>query len=186
MRHYSTLCLLLLVVVAFGCKKNNTSDLLRINSNLRAHFDYKPGTYWIMYDTLNHETDSLYVSLNVYTAPNGAAVPEQVKMTILDSTRHGTYKWLLSNVAPSRLCISMPGDSAYGTTLIRTWPHDPDYATYSDMGTNYTNVYYSYSHVPAMEDLTCYLQPDIGFISIDVRSSAVQQSLHLLRYHIQH
>lgn len=175
---------LLLLIFLFSCKKEN-NRIDHINDDLRNHFSYQPGTYWVMYDSLRGETDSLYITSNSGVVYDSVISGPQIIMSMLDSNSLGVSKWRLILSAQYPLMVNMPG-STYLSTLFSKWPTDPNNATWTDMGNVYQNVYAQHIHYPAAEDLTFVIHPDTGFIVIKVSSPGTQQSLHLLRHKTVH
>ena len=56
------LFVVLFVCLFIACNKKNAST--PVDAGLKKYFSYKPGTYWIYYDSVNLETDSFAVTGN--------------------------------------------------------------------------------------------------------------------------
>lgn len=52
-----------MLIILFGCKK--TDSAMPLDENLRKHFSYQPGTYWIYKDSVNGQIDSFAVVDNI-------------------------------------------------------------------------------------------------------------------------
>jgi hypothetical protein len=56
--------IILLLALAFvlpACKRQSGTPMVPVNADMKAHFAFKPGTYWIYKDSVNGEMDSAYV-----------------------------------------------------------------------------------------------------------------------------
>lgn len=63
---------LIVAVIIWGtmvaCNKDNRQHI-PIDADVLAHFNYKPGTYWIYRDSLSGQVDSFYVTYNAGNVP---------------------------------------------------------------------------------------------------------------------
>jgi len=57
--------LLVCIIAASACKKEGPAHIY-INADLKTHFNYKPGSYWIYRDSLTGQEDSFFVLTNEF------------------------------------------------------------------------------------------------------------------------
>jgi hypothetical protein len=58
-----------------ACKKKQVPvEALDTNPEVKAHFNFQPGTYWIYWDSVSKRTDSFYVTSNTYSKQNDPTV----------------------------------------------------------------------------------------------------------------
>src|ERR1035437_3096908 len=72
------------IFYASSCKVKVTP----LNSDMKSHFSYKPGSYWIYLDTISGKYDSFSVQSNKNSTENesNTASYEQIEMEIDDRT----------------------------------------------------------------------------------------------------
>ena len=58
---HSVLLLILVITCASSCSTNNKVRVYYMKSNFRNYFHYNVGSYWVFIDSVNSNTDSLYV-----------------------------------------------------------------------------------------------------------------------------
>lgn len=71
------------IISIYSCKKNDKVDV-PLTKEVKAYFDFKPGTYWIMKDSLSGNVDSLAVISREITKENkGNGINEVLTMHII-------------------------------------------------------------------------------------------------------
>jgi len=95
--------LLLIVIVSISvfiaCKK--TPRHATIDESLKAHFNYKVGSYWIYKDSISGQEDSFYVTNNVFSSSqvSDEEISDGININIVQKdiylNTNDTVSWLL-------------------------------------------------------------------------------------------
>ena len=209
-----TLATIILIGMALhGCHKN-TKQNIPINAELKAAFNYKPGTYWIYKDSVSGMVDSFYVGSNVLTV--GESPIDYLDILIAEenifpgSPNSKKYYWeyiyqsdvinvvfsFLGNISPIRYdnFINYPfQQTIHG--LSQGYEGDPDtsfvnlLSAYTHNGITYNNVaqirHYVTAPIVAYNDLF-YLSADVGFIKMNLKHplDTLYRVWELQRYNI--
>jgi hypothetical protein len=172
-----------------------------LNSDFRKYYDYKVGSYWAFYDSLNNIPDTLYVFGNMDQPPSSSS-SEQVIISMNDYDSLGSNGWSLYLTGPSVAGLHF----FYGFTQIRYeltdgMPFNVSKILNQDGSLNsvtnllpqciianqsYNNVYQiSYFYIPISPSTTIrladtiYVNSDSGFIAVLLHNQYSNKRLFL-------
>jgi hypothetical protein len=195
---------LLLAGFLHSCTKKPQGS--SINAGFKSFFDYQEGSYWIFYDSVIKNYDSLYV--NGYNdAPANVAdgVNELVTISMneyyLDSVNGN--QWILGLLGPSTAAMNIGSDTIDNYIIANNFPFKTglisesgtafssrtitSYPTYSIGGNTYSNVYQiAYAYHSGSYGDTIYINADYGFLAILLNNQYSHKRLFLSRSNIIH
>ncbi|MFI5196445.1 MAG: hypothetical protein ACHQD8_05085 [Chitinophagales bacterium] len=177
------LSMMLFVCLFIACSKKNAST--PVDAGLKKYFSYKPGTYWIYYDSVNLETDSFAITDNYvqqFSDNNGNSYDYETDKIIAYKNGVGSFssEWYLYNKV-----IRYEYDSRIATINydpLFTFPYlqsglffSNGFAEYENIGnyqinnTNYTSVLKIYFiSVKYNYNDTLLVSPDAGIIKMSI------------------
>ena len=193
--------LIALFFCAFAACKKPQNNPVYLNTDFKSHFNYKPGTYWVMYDSVSGHTDSIYVDNSINYPPFGSSGLNTEQQFIVITHKDITidsiiFFWKLSLTAPGLLeyQISLPSTYSSDYPIFSTFPIKTNnncilFQTYLDAGNAYTNIYkVSIEDNSNLEQMIFFISLEKGFITVNLvdifHSYFSPRSLHLLRYNV--
>ena len=199
----------LIILIFFACGKKQKSKL--INADLKKHFSFIKGTYWVYFDILSGKTDSLIITHDYYQV-------EETNLGNVDYETHniiqyengkpvGSSHWALQTASVEIYFEFRPPNLHSGFV----YPFPPDgTTTYGDTtavknissmsinnnvfnevclfnynGSNYDSYLYDSVYLNYRND-SIYVCPDVGIIKMCLNNAVLSNRLELLRYHIVH
>ena len=191
------LSVIVCLLVMSGCRKLvDKNQPVYIEQHFKDTFDYKPGTYWVFYDSLTGLTDTFKITLSGGIAPyfdpnNLSANSEAINKFIIDTTTVLKLTWEMEIGAPYYLSITSY-EGRFGNRLMYGWPFKTDadlelIPNYIDMNNIYNNVYHkkSKSLFGNTYEIESWVSPQFGLITLKYSSSIIgNKSLHLVAYNI--
>jgi len=178
-----------------SCKRNNSPSVQQIDPTVEKYFSYKPGTYWIYYDSVSGETDSFAVtSVETTTLPainNGISyVSERDLIGGFHNGKNdsiGIY-WTLEY----QIITINYEEYSYSNNVVFTFNYpyqSPDtiYPTYQLYGNIYDSVArFSDTSINALD--VFYISTNAGIIKMNLNnpSNPIFRKWELQRYSIIH
>ena len=182
-------------------KKDKTGTPVYIDAEYKKYFDYKEGTYWVYYDSLTGNTDSMVINNPIHYPPEATSNNmESIYLNLspipYDSTKPS---WNLELQAPNvyGMQVYVPQEATldFLTLLYKnpffTGQNSPKYSTtflpiYTDGGNSYINVYeVKIQNFQYQYQAIIHLSLDKGIVSALLTGSITPNgSMHLLRYNI--
>ena len=186
-------CLLVIVIVVTlsACTKNPYTP---INADVKAKFNYQPGTYWIYTDAISGETDSFSVRTN--TVQNSNVLTEAIFMYITRYNLSAPNDTTLTRCMLSRNYVQT---FALGATV--TYPFKPGpiisggyvlgvNSSYSVNGQTFADIAEITRSIqyPIIQTDTFYMNADVGIIKIieyqKIDTTVVNRVWELQRWNI--
>jgi hypothetical protein len=174
------------ISINFSCKKEEESfmhfpgcdDTTNLSSNLSG-FKYLPGSYWVMVDSVNGNTDSVYVSTSEggYILDHCGIFQYHSFKTISSLTMTmDTYKLQQSSITKNEVLTIYPGSYYYDSLYISNQYYQ-----------NVTKRVVTADPTQGYNKATYYLSPDVGFIRIEIvddTTGALLSKMILQNYNI--
>ncbi len=174
------------IITTFACKKREQVHVY-INADLKSHFNYKPGCYWIYRDSITGHEDSFFTVKNEFqTQELGESLVDDILISIrersispgyTDSSAWNVYlssnKWNLvwGKNYPVRSCRQMP--YPFTNQIIASLLDSPAsiniLSNYSCLGDTFNNV--AEMHIPITEvqyDDWFYVTDSIGIMKMRI------------------
>ncbi len=198
----NVLLVILLTTIA-SCTKDSNNKPVYIDQEFKQQFNYKVGSYWVYYDSINQQIDSFVVSNTVDMLPFQNSGHEQnhledVYMAVKaynSDTIISFFDYIIE--APNSFKILVYGYNYYDQTLtilsgrpiVTGEVGYSCYVTYLpefvDNGIIYKDVY-RYSTVNSKYTLNIYISASAGIICLKSTGDLInEKSLHLIRSHFQ-
>ena len=191
-------------LIAFhSCKKNENMPVY-ISDEYKNYFNWQAGTYWVYYDSLTGDTDSIIVSWSRTRKPfqlDGKQTDplEDIWAFATEYTNDTPARaWTFKLLAPDKFSVDITNGN-YGNNITTTVLSGNPVSTgridnyrncyllplYDDGGNNYTNIYSSVTEYAPYWKLVFNVSLDQGIVSMAFTGTALHPaSLHLIRYHI--
>jgi len=187
----------------FACSKKEQLHPVYVDAALAKYFDYQPGSYWVFYDSLNNNMDSMYVfsadTLPPYIDPGNPNEEIRINMG-LDSSISFTLN-LAANQSFLFVKYYHPNKSVDGIEYPNVFTNNIPFDTGSKLINGaYYNGYYqntfiqdekigltNYSNIndiafnfsPTLSDNFRINAPN-GFLSISLNNQYAQRRLYLV------
>jgi len=187
---YNLICLALLTTIA-ACTKDSKKPVY-INEDFKQHFSYKPGTYWVFYDSLTGALDTFTITENRDLSPffTPGDPLETVNMTMMEKYNGKALLWGLNITAPDGFGLNQD-KITMSIGLIQGWPITPlenqeFLSSWQCRDSVYSNVYKTNRNIPGYYNSTFYISQNLGFVGITINSDSINRKMYLTDYKIVH
>jgi len=199
---YLAVALCICITGMYSCKKNNPVPHRIIDADLKGAFDFQPGTYWILRDSLTGQVDSFYVrgtSSNNLTSGNPSYTFDEITVDIkeVNETPAGsdTARWGIG-LEQNEVGFSDWYDNQYFNFDAIVYPFTSGIqpsAVYNQsisipntvtIGINSFNNVAAINFTSSWLNDYFYLNADVGFVKIILNQSGATRVWQLQRWNI--
>lgn len=184
---------LIATLLLSACQKDKNESQSLIDSELKAFYDFEPGSYWILKDSASGALDSLVVANKYSSFRNSSGVIYE--SVLLDMRTHSLSTsninsfWYieLRDMTTAGLMIRNFDQQTTGrVSLLVSPPSRPGLASYSQDGTTYRDVYVSGATAKDSSSTRVLMNAETGFIRLNLAFEQYRRNFSVLRHRIIH
>src|SRR5690606_25162322 len=157
---------------------------VHVAEELMEYFNYQPGTYWVYYDSVNHKTDSFWISENSCCIQQDDGKNNYITPSIYTKSKSGVE--VSFGLRASTASFGYSFDRLYDTTsspvFFFTAPYSSNYSNLEVINNLYQDIRaLTNSDYPTQKD-SLFISKEIGVVKMKFPSN--NTNYNLLRYKI--
>src|SRR5690606_13089188 len=167
-----------------SCTKFEKLPEVHVAEELMEYFNYQPGTYWVYYDSVNHKTDSFWISENSCCVQHDDGKNNYITPSIYTKSKSGVEvgHGLRASTASFGYQFDKLNDSYAYPTFFFSVPFSSNYMDLVVLGNSYQNILgLTNFDYPDQKD-SLFISKEIGVVKM--KFPTTNTNYNLLRYKI--